>query len=1542
MLKKPVFIIMLLLLFLLETAVVNAAWEIHQLTDNTGTDKGLQLNASGQIVWHGQGGTDGGSDYEIFSYKNGIVSQLTTNSYDDKDSEINDSGEIVWEGFLKSTAHEEILYFNGASTTQLTDNNVWDRNPRINNSGDIGWGGGFDPSLNDLDDYEVYYYDGSSILWQTTNVMPDFGMRISENGMATWIRYTGGDDEIMYHNGSTISLLSTTSTDNQNAKINASGHVTWVGRGGSDGGGDTEIFYYDGSNVIQLTTNSYDDHGVEISDSGHITWTGEGNLGNVLTTTDSEIFYYYNGSTQQLTVNNSDDEDPEINANGNVIWEGEGGSDGGSDNEIFYYDGSNVTQLTKNLCDDENGMVGDNNHIVWEGQGTTVCADVEVFLAIPLAAVSAPTAMIPVGLNPGDDFYIIFPTSGTTVATSADIADYNAFVNTQADNSGAKGTDDPSITWRAVAGTLNGDDQCDPYNGDTTPTPIYNLNGEKLASSRNDMLFGGSFDNLMNYDQYGVAVPADDVWTGCQHIGNTDTGWGLGETSSTYGNTQYLDSRNIAVGSAAQGLLKRVYAVSPKLTVPGVPVNTVLPVISGTAAVGGSLAASTGTWTDVNDDDLTYSYQWKRGATDVGSNSNIYALTSEDAHANITVVVTADDGQGGIVSATSAITTLLNSDPIILGYPVTSLVEYGSYHFVPTTDDVDEDSLSFTIINKPNWASFNTSTGTLSGRPSHGHIGRYNNIQITVDDGAGGMASLTDFSISVLLDSDGDGIADGNDNDNDNDGTPDDEDDFPYDPTETKDSDGDGIGDNSDPTPYPPSGVVNFDSAEYTVDEDAVLVEVIISRTDGDYDELKLDYFMRDGSAYATSDYQFQAGTVIFADGETSKTISVSIEDDNYYEGDENFTLHINNLQGEGSIGGINKTQIIIKENDETPLAGAISFEANTLTVGEEDGFVIINIDRLGHSEGEISINYEIDNHIEANFAGIMATSGSDYFSTSGELTFADGEVTKAIELELINDNSFEADEYIAIRLFNIVGGALLETSLAKIIVEDDDTMPETGVVSFESDSYTVSEGDTNIEVTVLRQGGTIGEISVNVNAIDNSAYAESDFPSYSQLLVFADGEESSTLTMQVTDDDIYEGEENFTLVITNSDGAVIGNNYQAEIIIEDDEAVLAAGIIHFSGESYVVNEDSGNLLVTITRVNGSEGNVSVDLTATDKTTTLDDDYQIETISVSFEDDEVSKTISLNINDDTAYEDDEALELTLSNLVGEAILATPKQVPIRIIENDPIPPVGVLQFSGDSYSIEEDIDVASIKVERIGGSFGELAVDYAMVEGTALNGVDYYDTSGTLYFADGETQKTIALTVIDNEEYQENKSLTLVLSNLIGDSILSGQTETLVTILENDPAPPSGKLQLSSAEYTFDESSGSVVITVERIEGSYGQVSVDYFFTDGTALKESDYEAGDGTLYFDESETSKTIEIVLLDDVIEEGSEDFSINLVSPVNTDLTSQSSATVFIPANDTAEQGNDDEESVNKRGGAIDFWLMLLGMLYLSRRVSLNREK
>lgn len=77
-----------------------------------------------------------------------------------------------------------------------------------------------------------------------------------------------------------------------------------------------------------------------------------------------------------------------------------------------------------------------------------------------------------------------------------------------------------------------------------------------------------------------------------------------------------------------------------------------------------------------------------------------------------------------------------------------------AYAFRPSASDDDGDSLTFSIRNKPAWATFDTRTGTLGGTPQFGDVGSYAGIEISVSDG-NARASLPAFSIAVSLDEPG-------------------------------------------------------------------------------------------------------------------------------------------------------------------------------------------------------------------------------------------------------------------------------------------------------------------------------------------------------------------------------------------------------------------------------------------------------------------------------------------------------------------------------------------------------------------------------------------------------------------------------------------------------------------------------------------------------------------------------------------------------------------------------------------------------------------
>lgn len=89
-----------------------------------------------------------------------------------------------------------------------------------------------------------------------------------------------------------------------------------------------------------------------------------------------------------------------------------------------------------------------------------------------------------------------------------------------------------------------------------------------------------------------------------------------------------------------------------------------------------------------------------------------------------------------------------SAPPSISGTPNTSAVAGKSWSFQPAASDPDGDTLSFSIVNKPAWATFNTTSGRLQGTPTSVHLGTSNPIEISVTDGTS-VAALQRFSITV-------------------------------------------------------------------------------------------------------------------------------------------------------------------------------------------------------------------------------------------------------------------------------------------------------------------------------------------------------------------------------------------------------------------------------------------------------------------------------------------------------------------------------------------------------------------------------------------------------------------------------------------------------------------------------------------------------------------------------------------------------------------------------------------------------------------------
>ncbi|HEV8334287.1 MAG TPA: putative Ig domain-containing protein [Steroidobacteraceae bacterium] len=181
------------------------------------------------------------------------------------------------------------------------------------------------------------------------------------------------------------------------------------------------------------------------------------------------------------------------------------------------------------------------------------------------------------------------------------------------------------------------------------------------------------------------------------------------------------------------------------------------PKISGTPPT----TATVGYWynfvataTDADGDPLKFSIvnkpAWLVFNTTSGRLSQVPTSANIGTYSNIIIKVS--DGTTTVALPAFSITvnaTSTNHPPKISGTPPTTGKVGVQYNFLPSASDPDGDALHFSVVNKPAWMVFNTSSGRLYGTPTSANVGTWSNITIIVIDSKGMSATLPAFALSV-------------------------------------------------------------------------------------------------------------------------------------------------------------------------------------------------------------------------------------------------------------------------------------------------------------------------------------------------------------------------------------------------------------------------------------------------------------------------------------------------------------------------------------------------------------------------------------------------------------------------------------------------------------------------------------------------------------------------------------------------------------------------------------------------------------------------
>ena len=345
---------------------------------------------------------------------------------------------------------------------------------------------------------------------------------------------------------------------------------------------------------------------------------------------------------------------------------------------------------------------------------------------------------------------------------------------------------------------------------------------------------------------------------------------------------------------------------------------------------------------------------------------------------------------------------------------------------------------------------------------------------------------------------------------------------------------------------------------------------------------------------------------------------------------------------------------------------------------------------------------------------------------------------------------------------------------------------PQTGNLALSSASYSTAEDGGSLTVTVNRNGGSDGAASVSYATGNGTATAPADYTSRTGSLNWADGDGApKSFNVPIVNDSTFEGDETFSVTLSNAMGAGLVSPSSATVtIIEDD--VAQTGNLALSSASYSTAEDGGSLTVTVNRNGGSDGAASVSYATGNGTATAPADYTSRTGSLNWADgDGAPKSFNVPIVNDSTFEGDETFSVTLSNAMG-AGLVSPSSATVTIIEDDSAP-AGVVRFRSINQQVEELTGLAAVEVERTGGSNGAVSVNYSTADGTATNPEDYLAVSGTLNWPDGEAGiRTFDVVLIDDQLIEGVEFFEALLSGAAGGAAIDEPSVTLIEILDDN------------------------------------------------------------------------------------------------------------------------------------------------------------
>jgi hypothetical protein len=411
--------------------------------------------------------------------------------------------------------------------------------------------------------------------------------------------------------------------------------------------------------------------------------------------------------------------------------------------------------------------------------------------------------------------------------------------------------------------------------------------------------------------------------------------------------------------------------------------------------------------------------------------------------------------------------------------------------------------------------------------------------------------------------------------------------------------------------------------------------------------------------------------------------------------------------------------------------------------------------------------------------------------------------------------------------------------------------------------------GTSNAVFQLTLSGPASQTVTVGYATSNGTATAPSDYAPSSGTVTFDPGVTSRTIQVAVNGDASNEATETFAVSLNNPVNVGIARAVATGTIVDDDP------LPSLSVNDVAVTEGNAGIadaVFTVTLSPPSGRTVTVAFATAAGTATAAADYVTTSGTLTFNPGVVTQTINVPVVGDQLNEAGEQYSVALSGATNAAL--GDAQGAGTIADDDPLPSISVADVTVIEGNSGTTNAVFTLTLSAPSGRTA--TVGYASANGSAAAGSDYTAATGTATFAAGATTASVTVAVAGDLGVEADETFVLNLSAPSNATIARAQATATI---QSDDVPT-----VSIADVSVAEGASTAVFQVALTGPASQTVTVNYATSNGTAASAGDYAAASGTVTFDPGVTTRTVDVALVADAIDEADETFSVSLSNPVN----------------------------------------------------------